>query len=36
MDEDDDNLFWLRLSEISLAAIWDNDDDDVYAELLDV
>lgn len=26
--------FWLRASETSLNAIWDNPEDDVYAELL--
>ena len=26
--------FWMRASESSLAAIWDNTEDDVYAELL--
>ncbi|HYJ89487.1 MAG TPA: antitoxin family protein [Pyrinomonadaceae bacterium] len=27
--------FWLRASEVSLRAIWDNPEDDVYAELLE-
>ena len=27
--------FWLKVSEQSLNAIWDNPEDDVYAELLD-
>lgn len=27
--------FWLRASEPSLKAIWDNPEDDVYAELLE-
>ena len=26
--------FWLNASEVSLNAIWDNREDDVYAELL--
>jgi hypothetical protein len=26
--------FWLKASEVSLNAIWDNPEDDVYAELL--
>lgn len=26
--------FWLKASEGSLKAIWDNPEDDVYAELL--
>ena len=32
VDSDD---FLLRASERSLAAIWDNPDDDIYAELLE-
>ena len=28
------NDFWLNASEVSLNAIWDNSEDDVYAELL--
>lgn len=31
VDEPD---FWLRVSEPSLAAVWENEEDDVYAELL--
>jgi len=27
--------FWLKVSEQSLNAIWDNTEDDVYAELLE-
>ena len=30
---DDEAEFWMA-GEESLAAIWDNDEDDVYAELL--
>lgn len=33
ISNDDD--FWLRASEPSLNAIWDNPEDDVYAELLE-
>jgi hypothetical protein len=33
-DIDEDALFWNRLSDESLKAIWDNTEDDVYAELL--
>ena len=33
-DENEDVLFWRRLSEESLKAIWDNKEDDVYGELL--
>jgi predicted DNA-binding antitoxin AbrB/MazE fold protein len=32
--ETDDVDFWLSASEESIGPIWDNDEDDVYAELL--
>jgi hypothetical protein len=32
IDEPD---FWLKASESSLGSIWDNAEDDVYAELLE-
>jgi predicted DNA-binding antitoxin AbrB/MazE fold protein len=32
--DDDEREFWLSASEESLNAIWDNEEDDVYAELL--
>jgi predicted DNA-binding antitoxin AbrB/MazE fold protein len=31
---EDEGKFWLAASEDSLNKIWDNDEDDVYAELL--
>ena len=31
---EEENDFWLRASETSLDKIWDNAEDDVYAELL--
>ena len=31
----DDSNFWLGASESSLDAVWDNAEDDVYAELLE-
>jgi len=31
----DDDEFWLRASESSLKLIWDNPEDDVFAELLE-
>ena len=30
----DEHEFWLKTSQISLDAVWDNDEDDVYAQLL--
>ncbi len=33
-DEEESDL-WLAASESSLSAIWDNVEDDVYAELLE-
>ncbi len=31
---DDESEFWLRTSQVSLDAIWDNAEDDVYGQLL--
>lgn len=31
----DDSNFWLGAGESSLDAVWDNAEDDVYAELLE-
>ena len=31
---DDDTRFWLYASQTALDKVWDNKDDDVYAELL--
>lgn len=31
----DDASFWLRASQSSLDSVWDNAEDDVYAELLE-
>ena len=31
---DDETEFWLQASQASLDAIWDNPEDDVYAQLL--
>ncbi|NET10562.1 MAG: hypothetical protein F6K09_25450 [Merismopedia sp. SIO2A8] len=33
-DADEEVEFWLQASQRSLDTIWDNDEDDVYAELL--
>lgn len=30
-----DNDFWLSASEESAASVWENSDDDAYAELLE-
>ncbi|MGH9940927.1 MAG: hypothetical protein ACRD9R_01040 [Pyrinomonadaceae bacterium] len=32
---EDEASFWSAASESSLKAIWDNEEDDVYAELLE-
>lgn len=32
---DDEDQFWLRASESSLATVWDNAEDDAYAQLLE-
>lgn len=31
---DDETEFWLQTSQVSLNTIWDNTEDDVYAQLL--
>ena len=31
---DDEAGFWLEASQMSLDAVWDNNEDDVYAQLL--
>ena len=31
---EEDTLFWARVSHVALDAIWDNAEDDVYAQLL--
>lgn len=30
----DETGFWLKASQSSLEKIWDNDEDDIYAELV--
>jgi hypothetical protein len=32
--QQDDQQFWLGVSQNSLDSVWDNAEDDVYAELL--
>jgi hypothetical protein len=32
---EDESLFWLAASEDALAEVWDNAEDDVYAQLLE-
>ena len=31
---DEDSSFWTQTSQASLAAVWDNPEDEVYAHLL--
>jgi hypothetical protein len=31
---DDDQLFWQQASESAIKHVWDNAEDDIYAELL--
>ena len=35
MPPEEETDFWLRASETSLAAVWDNPQDDEYAKLLE-
>lgn len=32
---DDEAEFWIQSSQIALDAVWDNSEDDVYAQLLE-
>jgi hypothetical protein len=32
--EDDEQTFWQQASESALKRVWDNPEDDIYAELL--
>ena len=32
--QEEEQHFWLNVSEESLASVWDNTEDDIYAELL--
>jgi len=34
LPEEDEPLFWLSASETSLVNIWENTEDNIYAELL--
>ena len=34
LPDDNESEFWLKTSQSSLDAIWNNAEDDVYAELL--
>jgi len=34
LSSDYESEFWLQASQTSLEAIWDNSEDDVYAQLL--
>ena len=34
LPDEDDTRFWLSVSENSLAEVWENSEDDIYAELL--
>lgn len=32
---EDETEFWLQASEVSLDTVWDNTEDDVYAQILE-
>ncbi|BBC24500.1 hypothetical protein ABRG53_2243 [Pseudanabaena sp. ABRG5-3] len=34
LSEDYESEFWLQASQTSLDEVWDNTEDDIYAELL--
>lgn len=33
--EDEDSSFWMQASQVSLDKVWNNAEDDVYAQLLE-
>jgi hypothetical protein len=35
LSEENEDQFWSNVSQNSLAAVWDNVEDDVYAQLLE-
>ncbi len=35
LPEDNGSPFWLKTSQISLDTVWNNQEDDVYAQLLE-
>ena len=34
LSDEDDTRFWLSASQYSLAEVWENTEDEIYAELL--
>ena len=32
---EDETEFWLKTSEVSINTVWDNTEDDVYAQILE-
>ena len=32
---DDETVFWRQISQVSLDTVWENTEDDVYAQLLE-
>ena len=34
LEQEDEQQFWLNVSQQSLAEVWDNIEDDIYGELL--
>ncbi len=32
---EDETEFWLQASEVSLDTVWDNTEDDIYAQILE-
>lgn len=35
ISEEDEEKFWVTASETALNKVWDNQEDDIYAELLE-
>jgi hypothetical protein len=35
LPQEDEGQFWMQASQVSLAEVWDNPQDDIYAQLLE-
>ena len=35
ISDEDEQQFWMNASETALSKVWDNQEDDIYAELLE-
>lgn len=35
ISKSEEDAFWIQIAQISLDAIWDNEEDDIYEQLLE-